>query len=130
MLPGMRQVQQLLLVRAPGARGEGVQHRLPDVGRAAIDQDNACLAATTQRVPKTGCQDQSGNPATGDQYGASSLHSYPSYHWRKTARALNLRIDYSESPVIALQALHERSRDREYREFLRRLPGEQYPAHP
>src|SRR3546814_16813808 len=62
MLPGMRQVQQLLLVRAPGARGEGVQHRLPDVGRAAIDQDNACLAATTQRVPKTGCQDQSGNP--------------------------------------------------------------------
>src|SRR3546814_8438396 len=77
MLPGMRQVQQLLLVRAPGARGEGVQHRLPDVGRAASDQDNACLAATTQRVPKTGCQDQSGNPATGDQNGASSLHSYP-----------------------------------------------------
>src|SRR3546814_17959004 len=77
MLPGMRQVQQLLLVRAPGARGEGVQHRLPDVGRAAIDQDNACPAATTQRVPKTGCQDQSGNPATGDQYGASSLPRYP-----------------------------------------------------
>src|SRR3546814_7664940 len=64
MLPGMRQVQQLLLVRAPGARGEGVQHRLPDVGRAAIDQDNACLAATTQRVPKTGCQDKSDRKST------------------------------------------------------------------
>jgi uncharacterized Ntn-hydrolase superfamily protein len=42
--------------------------------------------------------------------------------------ALNLRIDYSEAPVAALQALHERSRDREYRDFLRRLPDEQDPA--
>lgn len=42
--------------------------------------------------------------------------------------ALNLRIDYSEAPVTALQALHERSRDREYRDFLRRLPDEQDPA--
>src|SRR3546814_1201676 len=75
MLPGMRQVQQLLPVRAPGARGEGVQHRLPDVGRAAIDQDTAWLAAPTPRVPKTGCQAKSGNLATGDQYAASSLHS-------------------------------------------------------
>lgn len=41
--------------------------------------------------------------------------------------ALNLRIDYSETPVVALQALHERSRDREYRDFLRRLPDEQDP---
>src|SRR3546814_5875037 len=93
MLPGMRQVQQLLLVRAPGARGEGVQHRLPDVGRAAIDQDNACLAATTQRVPKTGCQDQSGNPATGDQYGASSLHSRSEEHTSELQSTM--RISYA-----------------------------------
>ncbi|MGE5766283.1 MAG: DUF1028 domain-containing protein [Bacteroidota bacterium] len=43
--------------------------------------------------------------------------------------ALNLRIDYSEAPVAALQALHERSRDREYRDFLRRLPDGQDLAH-
>lgn len=42
--------------------------------------------------------------------------------------ALNLRIDYSDAPVAALQALHERSRDQEYRNFLRRLPDEQDPA--
>jgi len=42
--------------------------------------------------------------------------------------ALNLRIDYSETPVVALQALHERSRAPEYRDFLRRLPDEQNPA--
>lgn len=45
-----------------------------------------------------------------------------------TGAALNLRIDYSEAPVAALQALHERSRDREYRDFLRRLPDAQDPA--
>lgn len=42
--------------------------------------------------------------------------------------ALNLRIDHSEAPVAALQALHERSRDREYRDFLSRLPDEPNPA--
>lgn len=42
--------------------------------------------------------------------------------------ALNLRIDYSGAPIAALQDLHERSKDREYRDFLKRLPDEQAPS--
>jgi uncharacterized Ntn-hydrolase superfamily protein len=41
--------------------------------------------------------------------------------------ALNLRVDYHATPVAALRDLHERSRDRDYRDFLRRLPDEQDP---
>jgi hypothetical protein len=76
MLPCMRQVMQLLLVHVPGAGGEGVQHRLPDVGRTAIDQHDAGLAGTTQQMPQPGCQGQSGNSAAGDQYGAYGLHEH------------------------------------------------------
>ncbi|MEO3427332.1 hypothetical protein AAFN88_00645 [Pelagibius sp. CAU 1746] len=42
--------------------------------------------------------------------------------------ALNLRIDYDENPVAALAALHERSKDAVYRDFLKRLPDEQDPS--
>jgi len=42
--------------------------------------------------------------------------------------ALNLRIDYDEHPVAALEALHARSRDPVYRDFLKRLPDEQDPS--
>jgi uncharacterized Ntn-hydrolase superfamily protein len=42
--------------------------------------------------------------------------------------ALDLRVDYSAEPVAALQDLHERSKDQEYRAFLRRLPDEQNPV--
>lgn len=41
--------------------------------------------------------------------------------------ALNLRVDYDAEPVAALQALHERSKDQVYRDFLQRLPNEQDP---
>ena len=41
--------------------------------------------------------------------------------------ALNLRVDYDADPVAALQALHERSKDQVYRDFLQRLPNEQDP---
>lgn len=42
--------------------------------------------------------------------------------------ALNLRIDYDDRPVAALAALHERSKDAVYRDFLARLPDEQDPS--
>jgi uncharacterized Ntn-hydrolase superfamily protein len=42
--------------------------------------------------------------------------------------ALNLRIDYDPAPVVALEALHERSKDQVYRDFLKRLPDEQDPG--
>lgn len=42
--------------------------------------------------------------------------------------ALNLRIDFDDRPVAALAALHERSKDAVYRDFLRRLPDEQDPG--
>ncbi len=42
--------------------------------------------------------------------------------------ALNLRVDYDEDPVTALAALHERSKDEVYRDFLARLPDEQDPS--
>ena len=42
--------------------------------------------------------------------------------------ALNLRVDYDEDPVAALAALHERSKDQVYRDFLARLPDEQDPG--
>lgn len=42
--------------------------------------------------------------------------------------ALNLRIDYSGDPVAALADLHERSKEAEYRDFLKRLPDEQDPG--
>ncbi len=42
--------------------------------------------------------------------------------------ALNLRVDYDPQPIKALLALHERSKDPVYREFLERLPDEQEPA--
>ena len=38
--------------------------------------------------------------------------------------ALDLRIDYDRAPVDALERLHEHSRDKVYRDFLKRLPGE------
>jgi uncharacterized Ntn-hydrolase superfamily protein len=41
--------------------------------------------------------------------------------------ALNLRVDYGKHPVAALHDLHERSKDRDYRDFLQRLPDEQDP---
>ena len=41
--------------------------------------------------------------------------------------ALNLRVDYDGKPIAALQALHERSKDQVYRDFLQRLPSEQDP---
>jgi len=41
--------------------------------------------------------------------------------------ALNLRVDYHETPVAALRELHERSKDRDYRDFLMRLPDEHDP---
>ena len=41
--------------------------------------------------------------------------------------ALNLRIDYSESPVSDLVALYERSKDEDYRAFLKRLPNRDDP---
>jgi len=41
--------------------------------------------------------------------------------------ALNLRVDYDRHPVAALQSLHERSMDQDYRDFLQRLPDEQDP---
>jgi uncharacterized Ntn-hydrolase superfamily protein len=41
--------------------------------------------------------------------------------------ALNLRVDYDADPVAALLALHERSKDQVYRDFLLRLPNEQDP---
>jgi uncharacterized Ntn-hydrolase superfamily protein len=44
-----------------------------------------------------------------------------------TGAALNLRVDYDAVPVAALRALHERSRDQVYRDFLQRLPNEQDP---
>jgi len=42
VLARMRQELHLLLVDVPGAGREGMQHRLPYVGRAAIDQSDAC----------------------------------------------------------------------------------------
>jgi uncharacterized Ntn-hydrolase superfamily protein len=42
--------------------------------------------------------------------------------------ALNLRVDYDEAPVAALQALQLRAQDEEYRYFLLRLPDEQDPS--
>jgi uncharacterized Ntn-hydrolase superfamily protein len=42
--------------------------------------------------------------------------------------ALNLRVDYDDDPVAALAALHEHSMDRDYRDFLLRLPDEQNPS--
>jgi len=44
-----------------------------------------------------------------------------------TGAALNLRVDYDADPVAALRALHERSKDQVYRDFLQRLPNEQEP---
>lgn len=66
-----------------------------------------------------------GEAAGGDQRGTCSAALLCD---TGAGAALNLRIDYSEAPVTALQALHERSRDQEYREFLKRLPTERDPA--
>ncbi|MGF1631771.1 MAG: DUF1028 domain-containing protein [Kiloniellaceae bacterium] len=41
--------------------------------------------------------------------------------------ALNLRVDYDNQPVAALQDLYERSLDQDYRDFLQRLPDERDP---
>ena len=41
--------------------------------------------------------------------------------------ALDLRVDYSLTPVADLAALYERSMDDEYRAFLRRLPDHDHP---
>lgn len=37
--------------------------------------------------------------------------------------ALDLRVDFDPAPVAALEKLHDRSRDQDYRNFLKRLPG-------
>ncbi len=46
----MRNVMHLLFVDVPGAGSEGVQHRLPHVNPAAIDQADPRSTATTQRM--------------------------------------------------------------------------------
>lgn len=95
ILPGP-QVLEAMLAAYQRAAGEELAHRLL-----------AALAA--------------GEAAGGDRRGTCSAALLCD---SGAGAALNLRIDYSEAPVIALQALHERSRDREYRDFLRRLPNE------
>ncbi len=41
--------------------------------------------------------------------------------------ALNLRIDYSQTPIGDLRRLYERSKDDNYRAFLKRLPDRDHP---
>ena len=41
--------------------------------------------------------------------------------------ALDLRVDFDPAPVAALERLHDRSRDQDYRDFLMRLPDERHP---
>lgn len=68
---------------------------------------------------------QAGEAAGGDQRGACSAALLVD---GGRGAALNLRVDYDETPVAALIALHERSKDRVYRDFLQRLPDEQDPG--
>lgn len=68
---------------------------------------------------------QAGEAAGGDQRGARSAALLVD---GGKGAALNLRVDYDESPVAALVALHERSKDQVYRDFLQRLPDEQDPG--
>lgn len=46
----MRHVLHLLLVNVPGPGRERVQHRLPDVDPAAVDQADSCQTATPKRM--------------------------------------------------------------------------------
>jgi hypothetical protein len=50
MRPRMRHVLHLLLVEIPGAGGESVQDRRPDVDSAAVDQADRSEAAATQQM--------------------------------------------------------------------------------
>lgn len=65
-----------------------------------------------------------GEAAGGDRRGTRSAALLVD---RGEGAALNLRVDFADAPVAALQALHERSMDPEYRAFLARLPDEQAP---
>ncbi|MEQ8355817.1 MAG: DUF1028 domain-containing protein [Kiloniellaceae bacterium] len=67
---------------------------------------------------------KAGEASGGDSRGTCSAALLVDYG---TGAALNLRIDYDPAPVAALEALHERSKDRAYRDFLQRLPDEQDP---
>ncbi|MGD1877726.1 MAG: DUF1028 domain-containing protein [Kiloniellaceae bacterium] len=66
-----------------------------------------------------------GEAAGGDRRGACSAALLVDIG---QGAALNLRVDYDGGPVAALQALYERSKDSEYRDFLKRLPDEQDPS--
>jgi uncharacterized Ntn-hydrolase superfamily protein len=68
---------------------------------------------------------RAGEAAGGDARGSCSAALLVDYG---RGAALNLRIDYDPAPVAALESLHERSKDRIYRDFLRRLPDEQDPS--
>jgi len=68
---------------------------------------------------------KAGESAGGDARGTCSAALLVDYG---KGAALNLRIDYDTTPVDALDALHERSKDSVYRDFLMRLPNEQDPS--
>ena len=46
----VRHILHLLLVDVPGAGGEGVQHRLPDVDPTAVDQADPGQTAAAQQM--------------------------------------------------------------------------------
>lgn len=96
--------------------GDGVLDAMAAAYEAAAGQDLAerLLAALT-----------AGQAAGGDSRGTCSAALLVD---SGSGAALNLRVDYDDRPVAALAALHERSKDAVYRDFLARLPDEQDPS--
>lgn len=93
----------------------------------------AVLEAMAASLESSGGQDlterllaalKAGEAAGGDARGTCSAALLVDYG---KGAALNLRIDYDATPIDALEALHERSKDSAYRDFLMRLPDEQDP---
>lgn len=82
-------------------------------GKAADDLAARLLAAL-----------QAGQAAGGDRRGTCSAALLID---DGSGAALDLRIDYSTSPVADLNSLYERSKDGDYRAFLRRLPDRDHP---
>jgi hypothetical protein len=50
MCARVSQVLHLLLVDIPGAGGEGMEHRLPDVDPTSVDQGDPGQTATAQHM--------------------------------------------------------------------------------
>ena len=75
----------LLLIDVPGAGGEGVQHRLPDVDPASVDEADPGSAAASQQAAEPGGQYDAGNPAAdhNDVWNLTSVRFDPRFYSRK-----------------------------------------------